>query len=178
MPPNKRLAPAEAPCAWLRRWHTAIPAGGAVLDVAAGGGRHSAWLLARGHPVTAVDRDVSHLAPVAGLTIIEADLETPEGVPCGVGRFAGVVMVNYLWRPILGDIAAALAPGGVLIAETFAAGNEAYGRPRNRDFLLRPGELLAVCRDAGFAVLGYQHGRSGGDPVALRQGVCARRPVR
>lgn len=155
-----------------------VAAGGAVLDIAAGGGRHGTWFLERGHPVTAVDRDVGKLLPRRGLTIVEHDLETEAGGwPFGGRAFAGVVMVNYLWRPILADISGAVAPGGVLIAETFAVGNAAFGRPRNPAFLLRPGELLGVCDAAGLSVLGYHHGvaktASGG--AAVRQGVCARR---
>jgi len=57
-----------------------------------------------------------------------------------------VVVTNYLHRPLFPHLLAALAPGGILIYETFAAGNERYGRPSNPDFLLAPGELLEVAR--------------------------------
>jgi hypothetical protein len=121
------------PSAWVRRFLRYIPAAGPVLDVAAGGGRHT------------LDRDVTGLADLAGragLEVIQADLEAGGPWPLGDRRFAGVIVTNYLHRPLLPAIVAAVATDGCLIYETFAAGNERFGRPRNPDFLLRPGELL------------------------------------
>jgi SAM-dependent methyltransferase len=120
-----------------------------VLDVACGGGRHTRWFLERGYRVTAVDRDTSALGDLAGragLEVVECDLEAGDVFPFAAGAFAGVVVTNYLHRPILGDIVAAVADGGVLIYETFALGQERFGRPHNPDFLLRPGELLDAVR--------------------------------
>ena len=136
----------DTPSAWVCRWAEQIPAGGRVLDVAAGGGRHARWFAARGHPVEAVDRDAAALAGLAGIagpTARCADLESGAW-PYAGQSFAGIVVTNYLHRPLFPHLLAALAPGGVLIYETFAAGNENYGRPANPDFLLRPGELLEV----------------------------------
>jgi SAM-dependent methyltransferase len=132
---------------WVRRFASLIPAGGPVLDLAAGGGRHARFLLGLGYRVTAVDRDVSALADLRdqpAATILAADLEDGGPWPFGGQRFAGVVVTNYLHRPLLADIVAGVAPGGCLIYETFAAGNDRFGRPSNPDFLLRPGELLDV----------------------------------
>lgn len=131
---------------WVTRHLPGVPAGGTVLDLACGNGRHARAALAAGHRVVAVDRDISAVADLAGrpdLRIVEADLES--GAPFPVqGPFAGVIVTNYLWRPILPDIVAAVASDGILIYQTFAAGNERFGRPSNPDFLLRPGELLDV----------------------------------
>jgi len=121
-----------------------VPPGGTVLDLACGGGRHGRWFLERGHEVVFVDRDISPLLDVMDgpeAEVLELDLETPAGWPLGGWRFDAIVVVNYLWRPILPAIIAAVAPGGVLLYDTFAQGNEAYGRPSNPDFLLKPDEL-------------------------------------
>lgn len=132
------------PLPWVMRHLRAVAPGGTILDVACGNGRHTRAALAAGHPVVAIDRDTSGVADLArrpDVRIVRADLET--GAPFPVrGPFAGVVVTNYLWRPILADIVAAVADDGVLIYQTFAAGNERFGRPSNPDFLLRPGELL------------------------------------
>ncbi len=147
-----------APSRWVRRFAGLVPPGGPVLDLAAGGGRHSRFFLERGHPVVAVDRDIAALGEIQNprLTRFAADLESGPW-PLGDRRFAGVVVTNYLYRPLLPVLVAAVAPGGVLIYETFAQGNEAFGRPRNPDFLLKAGELLEAVRGA-LDVVAYEHG--------------------
>ena len=147
----------DTPSAWVCRWAEWIPAGGKVLDVACGGGRHARWLAARGHPVDAVDRDpvaLAELAAIPGITTRCADIEAGPWPYTGQA-FAGIVVVSYLHRPLFPHLLAALLPGGVLIYETFAAGNERYGRPASPDFLLRPGELLEVVRGR-LRVLAYE----------------------
>ena len=149
--------PAEA-SPWVLRFAERVPAGGAVLDLACGRGRHTRLFLTRGHPVTALDRDVSDLSDLdgsAGLETLEADLEGGAPWPLGGRRFAGVVVTNYLYRPLFPALVARLAPGGCLIYETFARGNERYGRPRNPDHLLKPGELLEAVRGR-LRVLAYE----------------------
>lgn len=149
-----------------------------MLDVAAGGGRHARWLAARGHPVDAVDRDaaaLAGLAGVAGITPLCADLESGPWPYTGC-RFAGIVVANYLYRPLFPHLLAALAPGGVLIYETFAAGHEQYGRPRNPDFLLKPGELLEVVRGR-LRVLAYEDVFVADPGPALVQRICAVAPA-
>lgn len=134
---------------WVARFADLVPAGGRVLDVACGGGRHARSFLQRGHPVTVVDRDTSGVADLVedpNVEILEFDLEAGSSWPFAGRVFDGVVVTNYLWRPILGDIVASVAPGGVLLYETFARGNEQFGHPRNPDFLLKPGELLDAVR--------------------------------
>ncbi len=147
-----------APSAWVERFAAAVPAGGRVLDLACGGGRHSRLFLDRGHPVTAIDRDLSRLADLAehpGLEAIEADLEDGRPPPFAERRFAAVVVTNYLHRPLLPELPAVLAEGGLLLYETFARGNERFGKPSNPDFLLRPGELLEAVRGS-LRVLAYE----------------------
>lgn len=134
-----------APSDWVERFAPLVPAGGAVLDLACGNGRHTRLFLDRGHPVTAVDIDLSAMTDLqdrADLELLEADLEDGRAFPLAGRTFAGIVVSNYLYRPLFPALLAVLAPGGVLIYETFARGNERFGRPRNPDHLLKPGELL------------------------------------
>jgi SAM-dependent methyltransferase len=139
----------EPASAWVRRWSHLAPAGGSVLDVACGRGRHARWFAALGHRVTALDRSAEALAaiglPAERCETVLADIEGgPWPLP---GRqFDALVVTNYLWRPLLPTLLASLAPGGVLIYETFAAGNETVGKPSRPDFLLQPGELLQLCQ--------------------------------
>lgn len=155
------LAVASAPSPWVERFIGLAAAGGELLDVACGSGRHLALGLALGYRVTGVDRDLSPLSPqvrAGGAEVIAADLEDGSPWPLGDRRFAGVIVTNYLWRPLLPAIVAAVALDGIVIYETFAQGNERLGRPRNPDFLLRPGELLDVVRPS-LTVVAYEHVR-------------------
>jgi len=134
----------EAPSTWIVRFAPLVAANGRVLDVACGQGRHSVFFAARGCRVTAVDRNALALAGLAGLariTPVEADIETALW-PLPGERFDAVIVTNYLHRALLPDVITAVADDGVLLYETFARGNEAYGKPSNPDFLLEPGELL------------------------------------
>lgn len=150
----------EAPSAWVQRWTHLVRPAGSVLDVACGHGRHMRWFAARGHPVTGVDRSADAIAAVAPLgEALLADIENGpwplmrEGLP---RRFDAVVVTNYLWRTLFPMLRQSLAPGGVLVYETFAAGNETVGKPSRADFLLQPGELLRVCE--GLRVVAYEDG--------------------
>ena len=179
LPPARRVAAvAEAtprpPSPWVRNFSDRVRPGGEVLDLACGRGRHCRLFLDRGHPVTAVDRDAEVLASLpsdARLEVIQADLEAGPW-PLQGRRFAGVVVCNYLWRPLLPRIADAVAPGGVLIYETFAAGNQRFGRPTCPDFLLEPGELLR-CFQGILRPMAYRHGREPGPPPRMRQALYA-----
>ncbi|EME68374.1 SAM-dependent methyltransferase [Paramagnetospirillum caucaseum] len=145
-----------APSPWIARFAALVPAGGSVLDLACGGGRHARLFLDRGHTVTAVDRDVTQARLAEGAELIAADLEDGSPWPLAGCGFDAVVVTNYLWRPLFPTILAALKPGGVLLYETFAAGNEVFGRPANPDHLLRRGELLDLAR--GLTVAAYEDG--------------------
>ena len=132
------------PSPWLRRWAHLIAPGGTVLDVAAGSGRHALWLAARGHAVTALDRDGEAMRPLAGhAELVVADIEAGPW-PLAGRRFDAVIVVNYLWRPLFARLQESLAEGGVLLCETFAAGNATVGRPARSEFLLAAGELLSA----------------------------------
>lgn len=162
------------PSAWVVRFSGLIPAGGHVLDLACGDGRHTRFLADRGHRVKAVDIDVSGLADLATeprIEVMQADLETGKWLfePAG---YAGIVITNYLHRPHFPLLPAALAPGGLLIIETFAAGNERFGRPRNPDFLLAPGELLAAFATR-LQIIAYEHGIEHTPRPAVRQRLAA-----
>ena len=123
-----------------------IRPGGRVLDVACGAGRHARWLARLGFEVDAVDRDVSGLADrPPGVELREADIEG-DAWPYPETRFDAIVVTNYLHRPLLPTLVDSLEPGGLLLYETFAAGNERFGKPSNPDFLLRPGELIEAVR--------------------------------
>lgn len=134
------------PSPWIERHLDLVRAGGRVLDLAAGGGRHARLAQQRGYRVTALDRDVSALADIPGIEVIEHDIEAGHPWPLGEAAFDGVVVTNYLWRPLMPTLPGLLAPGGTLIYETFASGNERFGKPSNPAFLLKPGELLACAR--------------------------------
>ncbi len=129
---------------WVVNHAHLVPPGGAVLDVACGSGRHVRIFQDRGHPVSALDKDLSRLNSDDSVERIEADLEDGSPWPLAGRTFACIVVVNYLYRPLFPVLKEALAPGGVLIYQTFMIGNEAFGRPRNPDFLLQPGELRDV----------------------------------
>jgi SAM-dependent methyltransferase len=154
----------------VQRFAALLRPGGSVLDVACGSGRHAVWLAARGFAVTGVDRNVEALQGLpTGVETVHADLEgAPWPLP---GRqFDAVVVTNYLWRPLWPALLQALAPGGVLICETFALGQQRYGKPSRPDFLLQPGELLQVC--AGLRVVAYEDGLEA-EPARCLQRIAA-----
>jgi SAM-dependent methyltransferase len=180
------------PSAWMQRFLPNIPKNlGPVLDLACGSGRHTRLLIDAGYEVWAVDRDSSLLPPLEqlGARCFQIDLEAPaqpneNGVtlnwPFKAEQFAGVVVTNYLYRPLFAQLNACLKQQGVLIYETFATGNEAYGSPRNSDFLLRPGELLQqFLSDSGAGqknhCIAYEQGYVDLPRPALLQRICLRR---
>jgi SAM-dependent methyltransferase len=173
MTPSDDGTTTASPSPWIVRHLTLAPAGGRALDLAAGRGRHTRLLLGLGFRVTAVDVDVSGLADLAGadgLEIAAADLEGASW-PLPGRQFDLVVVANYLHRPLFPAIRRSLAPGGLLLYETFAEGNERYGRPRNPDFLLKPGELLVAFRDLQAVI--YEHGLEAAPRPAVRQRLAA-----
>jgi len=168
-----------APSPWVERFAPLIPAAEPVLDLACGSGRHTRLLLALGHAVTAVDRDISGLADINDdrLSRVETDLEDSGPWPLAERRFAGIVVTNYLHRPLFEPIVGALQPSGLLIYETFARGNERFGKPSNPAFLLEPGELLAVAARAKLRVLAYEDLEITEPKPACIQRICAVAPA-
>jgi SAM-dependent methyltransferase len=161
---------------WVARWAPLVQPG-EVLDLACGSGRHARYCAALGHPVLALDRDAQALADAAGpgITTLQCDLE--DGItpwPFAARRFAGIVVTNYLHRPLMAQLAGSLADDGVLIYETFAIGNEAFGKPSNPDFLLREGELLALAGQLGLSVVAFEEGVVQSPKSAMVQRLCAR----
>ena len=147
-----------------------------MLDVACGDGRHARYLAGRGLKVTAIDIDITQAAELADIEDIRleaGDLER-EPWPYAQRSFDGIVVTHYLHRPLLPMLAVTLRPGGLLVYDTFCAGNERYGRPRNPDYLLRPAELLSVYAGK-LKIIAYEHGYFAMPRPAMRQRLCARK---
>ena len=141
---------------WVARWSHLLPEGCAVLDLACGHGRHMRHFAELGHPLTGVDRNPDAIAAVNPLgEAMCADIENGPW-PLQGRTFGGVVVTNYLWRPLWTNILDSLAPNGVLIYETFSAGNETVGKPSRPEFLLHTAELLAICQD--LRVVAFEEG--------------------
>jgi len=141
--------------------------------LARGGTR--AFFASLGHPVTAIDRDAAALNALADeplVTQILADIENAGWPLAADAQFAAVVVTNYLHRPLFPQLIRSLAPGGVLVYETFAQGNERVGKPSNPAFLLAPGELLDVVR-ARLRVVAFQDGFVAQPRPAYVQRICA-----
>jgi len=163
---------------WVARF-APLAGSGEALDLACGSGRHTRLLAARGMRVTALDRNGELLAALEGpnVSTLQHDLEAPGAVwPFEAGRFALIVVTNYLHRPLFPQLAASLRPDGILIYETFAQGNQIYGKPSNPDFLLAPEELLGLARDGGLQVLAYEDGHVDRPHPAQVQRLCALGP--
>jgi SAM-dependent methyltransferase len=172
IPDTSSPIPEASTSAWVVRFAAEIRDAGRVLDVACGKGRHANWLVRKGFEVCAVDRaasgELSHQ-----IAFTQADIETGPW-PYGQSQFDAVIVTNYLYRPLFAKLIASLAPGGLLIYETFAIGNEQFGRPTRPDFLLKPGELLEVARGT-LTVLAYEHGFESLPKPAMMQRIAARR---
>ena len=179
MIPDMTIQMSEMTSLWVQRFLPLIAAGGSVLDLACGQGRHSLLLAERGYQVEAVDRDAVLLAGIAarapGIVTRTADLE---GGPWPYhGRtFDGIVVTNFLYRPLLPMLLNALDVNGILIYETFMVGNERFGKPANPAYLLRPGELLDVVRRR-LTVVAFEQGEVDVPRPAVVQRLCATRRI-
>lgn len=177
--PNELLAPSL----WVKRFIHLITKGGRVLDLACGEGRHSVLLAKEGYSVLSVDRDLEPLKlqinrlsveTASKIELSELDLEAQTWPFGDKPIFDGVVVTNYLYRPYIGRILPLLTPGGVLIYETFALGNEQFGRPSNPNFLLKPNELLdLIGRNPEFETVSFEQGLVKSPKPASIQRICA-----
>jgi SAM-dependent methyltransferase len=170
----------DQPSAWVTRFAPLIPLG-EVLDLACGSGRHARFLAGLGHRVLAVDRDPEALrqADVENVQTVQLDLESGDDRAISaliqLDRFNGIVITNYLHRPLMPKIVGSLAAGGILIYETFAHGNARFGKPSNPDFLLAPGELLKLTGIQGgspLRVVAFEEGYVERPKPAIVQRIC------
>lgn len=164
----------QLPSLWVQRFAPLIAAGGNVLDLACGGGRHARLLASRGYAIEAVDRDAAALEALHEIPEITTRCADLEGGPWPYSgyQFAGIVVTNYLWRPLLPHLMAALDKGGVLIYETFMLGNERFGKPENPAFLLRRDELRHVIR-GHLELIAFEQGEVSEPFPAEVQRLCA-----
>jgi SAM-dependent methyltransferase len=162
---------------WVIKFSSRVPSG-PVLDLACGKGRHGRYFFARGHSVTFLDRDISGVEDLLShpkTQLMEYDLENNNPWPFHKSQFSGIVVTNYLYRPLLPHLLTALKPGGIIIYKTFATGNEQFGKPRNSDFLLQKNELLEAFGQH-LEVIGFVQGKEL-NPSRVTQAICARRMI-
>jgi SAM-dependent methyltransferase len=175
---KKRAHGPVEPSPWVTRFAPLISTDGEVLDLACGSGRHTRYILDRNHKVTALDKDISKASDLASnpnVYLVQADLEITAPWPFPDKKFSGIIVTNYLYRPLFPILLAALAEGGILIYETFAIGNEQYGPPRNPAFLLKKGELLEYAK-GHLNIVAFEQGVvEGVDHPKVIQRVCARK---
>ncbi|WP_051329831.1 class I SAM-dependent methyltransferase [Niveispirillum irakense] len=167
--------PFSPPSAWIARFAPLVPPGARLLDLACGGGRHLRFFHGRGCHVTGVDLDLRGVADLVGqerVNLLQADLENGNPWPAALADFDAVIVTNYLYRPLLPDLLAALKPGGILLYETFAMGNQRFGRPSSPAFLLRAGELLELARGR-LHVVAFEQGEVSSPKAAVIQRLCA-----
>jgi SAM-dependent methyltransferase len=176
-------ARAGLPSDWIVRHLPAASSDASLLDVACGSGRHVRHALSLGYRATGIDisgEGIADLTSRGDFQFIRADLESGTPFPLAGRRFDVVVVTNYLWRPILPRIVECVSTTGLLLYETFAVGQEQFGRPRNPDFLLQPNELLEVAMPS-LLVVAFEHGDLSGrglGPVVQRIVACGRnRPL-
>lgn len=160
----------ERPSDWVVRWAPEVRQG-PVLDVACGNGRHARLFHDLGFEVFAVDLHRAELPE--GIHFVRANLEDGSPWPFEGRRFGGIVVTNYLHRPLLPKLAESLSEGGVLIYETFMAGNERFGKPSNPAFLLKPGELRSAF--SSLSIVAFEEGEVREPKPAMTQRICARR---
>jgi SAM-dependent methyltransferase len=171
MPADARGRP---PAPWIVQWAGLVPSGADVLDLAAGRGRHALFFAERGHRVTAVDRDTSGLPSHPNIEPLAADLEDGSPWPIAGRQFGAAVVTNYLHRPLMPLLVDAIAPGGVLLYQTFMVGNERFGKPSRPEHLLRDGELLELVRGR-FSVTAYEARLISEPAMAMVQRIAARK---
>ena len=163
---------AGTPDAWVIRFAPLIPKG-QILDLACGRGRHGRYLLDQNHPVTFLDQDISGVADLATYPkakLVQYDLENKSPWPFEAGLFTGIIVTNYLYRPLFPHLLTALKPGGVLLYKTFSQGNEQFGKPSNPAYLLQESELLTVFSE-GLTIVDFRQGKES-NPNRVTQAIC------
>ena len=163
----------KKPNKWIECYSSLIPSGKGVLDLACGSGRHTGMLLHKGYQVTAVDIDIDLIKQNFSnkkLDIVKCDLEGLSSWPFGKNTFWGIIVVNYLHRPLYSKIMESLEKGGVLVYQTFADGHSQYGKPKNPDYLLKRGELKKVFDS--MRIMSYQHGYLSYPSPSIVQIIC------
>jgi len=165
------------PDPWVQRYAELVPRG-PVLDLACGKGRHGRYFLEQGYPVTFVDKDISGISGLfsynnANAQLIKHDLESNSPWPFQPDQFSGIVVTNYLYRPLFPNLATAIKPGGIIIYKTFATGNEQFGKPKNPDFLLKEHELRTAFNKQ-FQEIAFFQGREI-NPDRITQAICVQR---
>lgn len=175
------------PSDWVVRFASQIPKSNElsyrVLDYACGTGRHARYLLSLGHSILAMDRDRQCLMELE--TSIDLCQPLPIELRCidleqemcvleeENELFAGIIVTNYLYRPHLLRLFEQLEVGGVMIYETFAVGNERYGKPSNPNFLLKENELLKIAMGYHFHILAFEQLEVTLPKPAMIQRICA-----
>ena len=168
--------------AWVTQHAPKIPRGGRVMDYACGHGRHTFWLASQGYEVLAIDQNQDALAAIAekadqlGLPVKTQVIDLEENNWSLAGSehakaYDGLIVTNYLYRPFLPRLPELLKDHGVLIYETFAQGNEVFGKPSSPDFLLCPNELLGFGRN--MQILAYEDLEIHSPKRACIQRICA-----
>ena len=177
------MSGAAAPAPWLVRHEALVREAarrGPVLDVACGRGRHARLVADWGLTVVALDRNPEALAELAQAApgrvhALRADLESAPGPPLRPGVFGAVLVFRYLHRPLARTLADWLAPGGLLVYETFTTHQRELGYgPGNAAFLLEPGELPRLF--PGLDTLAFHEGLSDGERPLHLASLVARRP--
>ena len=165
---------------WVKRWSHLVPSRGTVLDIACGQGRHMKWFSEKGHTVVGVDRSAGAIDAAASFgDAVLADIENdpwPLMAGAQVRQFDAVIVTNYLWRALFPLITQSIAPGGLLIYETFTKGNETVGRPSSPDFLLRPAELLSAFEN--LRIIAFEEGFLENPPRFVQRIVAVRPDLR
>ncbi len=162
-----------SPEPWVIQFSSLIPQG-KILDLACGRGRHGRYFLNLGYSVTFIDKDLSGVVDLEShpsATLVEYDLENNTPFPFEAGEFSGVIITNYLHRPLFPDLLKALNLGAVLIYKTFSQGNEQFGKPSNPDFLLQQDELLRVFGQE-LKVIDFVQQKEA-NPDRMTQAICA-----
>lgn len=170
------------PDPWVQKYAALIPQG-PVLDLACGKGRHGRYFLELGYSVTFIDKNISGVADLlpqgyssynkVNIRLIKHDMENNSPWPFHPNQFSGIVVTNYLYRPLLPQLITTLKPDGILIYKTFATGNEQFGKPKNPEFLLRENELRTAFNKQ-FREIAFFQGREM-NPDRITQAICVQR---